>query len=128
MVSVHSPRAVLGGKPGGRADSSSKQLDRAVNELLEQGRFVLVIDVANERANRTGSRKRERFVHIGSPGAVRAYPSRRLGLIRQPSVSDTVFRRIWAEIQLHNMLAEIQFVDLSSGSPSETGGAEEPRS
>jgi hypothetical protein len=128
MVSVHSPKAVLGGKSGGRADSTATQLDRAVNELLEQGRFVLVIDASNERAGRTGSRKRERFVHIGSPGAVRAFPSRRLGLVRQPNVSDTVFRRVWAEIQLHNMLAEIHFVDLSSGSPSETGGAEEPRS
>ena len=128
MVSVHSPKAVLRGEPGGRADSTSKQLDRAVNELLEQGRFVLVIGAASERAGRTCFRKRERFVHIGSPGAVRAFPSRRLGLIRQPNVSDTVFRRVWAEIQLHNMLAEIHFVDLSSGSPSETDSGEEPRS
>lgn len=94
---------------------SPSPLDRALADLLAEGRHVLILGCQEWEAERREAGGTLPVEWIHAPDQVAAYPTRKLGIIYAASIPDEQLRRIWAEIQLLNPLAEMRFVELPDG-------------
>ena len=87
------------------------RVHHAARVLHDEGYHVLVIGRRDHIEVRGIVEDLERFDVVGSENEVRAYPSRRLGIVCQTTAASRVVAAIRATIAVRNPEAEIRFVD-----------------
>ena len=79
--------------------------------MARDGRHVLVVGRPGHVEVQGIIEDLESYDVLPDAECVRAYPSRRLGIVCQTTMSDEEVRAVWARIQLLNPLAHIDFAD-----------------
>lgn len=88
-----------------------RRVHEAATELMSEGRHVLLIGKAGHVEVQGIVEDLASYDVISDPREVRCYASRTLGIVCQTTMPPDVVTDICSQIQLHNPLANIRFVD-----------------